>query len=396
MTDERPESAPHEPAAVAARDYDPRPAQDRGAGPPAASPAPAWLRASSDIAVRCFALAFCVVALVYALGILRVVVLPVIVALLFTTLLLPPARWLRGRGLPDGLAAAFALLGAVLLLAAIGTAIAPSIGGQVNDLGTGVQDGVRKITQVLADEPFNLSRREIDQRVDDSLERVRENSSSITKGVTTGAVLLGEVLTGLIVTLLLTFFFLKDGTVIWNWLTRLLAPGHREGADELGARIFAALSGYVRGIALVGLVDAVLIGIALLIVGVPLVVPLMILTFFGAFMPLIGAFLAGLAAVLIALVFNGLGAALIVLGAIVVVQQIEGHLLYPILMSRTVNLHPAVIVLALALGGVTAGIIGVFLAVPLAGIVSTVLDYVRRHPQPDPPLAATEAEAVPG
>jgi len=394
VTDDPPVAAAHGPAAVAARDRDLRSREDQGARHPSGSLAPVWLRASTDIALRCFALAFCIVALVYALGILRVVVLPIVVALLLTTLLLPPARWLRRHGLPDGLAAAVTLLGAVLVLAGIGTAIAPSIGGQVNDLGTGVQDGVRKTTQVLADKPFNLSRREIDQRVDDSLDRLRQNSSSITKGVTSGAVLLGEVLTGLIVTLLLTFFFLKDGSAMWNWLTRLFARDHREGADELGARIFAALSGYVRGIALVGLVDAVLIGIALLIIGVPLVVPLMILTFVGAFMPLIGAFLAGLAAVLIALVFNGLVAALIVLGVIVLVQQIEGHLLYPILMSRTVNLHPAVIILALALGGVTAGIIGVFLAVPLAGIVSTVLDYVRSHPQPDPPLAATEAEAV--
>ena len=206
------------------------------------------------------------------------------------------------------------MIGAVLVLAAIATAVAPSIGGQVDDLGTGVQDGVRQATDVLAEKPFNLSKTELRDRVDEAIARVRENSSGVTQGLTTGAVLLGEVLTGLIVTLLLTFFFLSDGRGMWDWLVGLAAPGHRRGADELGARVFAALSGYIRGIALVGLVDAILIGIALLIIGVPLVIPLMILTFLGAFMPLIGAFLAGLAAVLIALVSNGVVAALLVLG----------------------------------------------------------------------------------
>jgi predicted PurR-regulated permease PerM len=295
----------------------------------------------------------------------------------------------------DGLATVLTLLGALLVVAAIATAVAPSIGGQADELGAGVQDGVREVSRVLADEPFNLSREELNARVDEGLAQLRENSDGVTEGVTSGAVLLGEALTGLIVTILLLFFFLKDGRGMWDWTVGLVAGRNREAADAIGARVFTALSGYMRGIALVGLVDAVLIGIALLIIGVPLVVPLMILTFLGAFIPLIGAFLAGLAAVLIALVFNGLAAGLIVLGAIVLVQQIEGHLLYPLLMSRTVSLHPAVIVLALALGGVLAGIIGVFLAVPLAGVIATVLDYLRNRPLPDPPMAPTEAAAVP-
>jgi len=119
---------------------------------------------------------------------------------------------------------------------------------------------------------------------------------------------------------------------------------------------------------------------------VPLVVPLMVLTFIGAFLPLIGAFLAGLAAVLIALVSNGVVAALLALGAIVLVQQIEGHLLYPLLMARTVHLHPAVIILALSVGGILAGIVGVFLAVPVAGVISVVLSYVRHEPPPESPV----------
>jgi predicted PurR-regulated permease PerM len=285
------------------------------------------------------------------------------------------------------------MVGALLVIVAIGAVIAPSIGGQASDLGGGVQDGVREVTRLLSEEPFNVSRADLDKRVNEGLDTLRANSGRLTHGVTSGAVLLGEFLTGLIVTVLLTFFFLKDGREMWDWLVGLIAPHHSGRAEEVGQRVFSALAGYVRGIVLVGLFDAVLIGIALLIIGVPLVIPLMLLTFLGAFMPLIGAFLAGLAAVLIALVFNGLVAALFVLGAVVLVQQVEGHLLYPVLMSRTVHLHPAVIVLSLALGGVVAGIIGVFLAVPTAAAISTVIDYVRHRPAPDPPLAEVESSA---
>jgi predicted PurR-regulated permease PerM len=363
--------------------------------PPSRPLVPDWLRASSEWTWRSLVVGFGLVAAVYALGYLRIVVLPVIIAILLTTLLLPLKRFLNNRGLGDAAATALTMLAAILLLAAVLTAIAPSIGNQVSDLRTGVEDGVRKATTVLADKPFNLSKNELDDSVDKALERLRENSSSLTKGVASGAVVVGELLTGLIVTLLLVFFFLKDGRQMWDWIIGL-GGRHRDHrrADELGARVYAALSGYVRGIALVGLVDAILIGIALLIIGVPLVVPLMILTFLGAFMPLIGAFLAGLAAVLIALVSNGFVAALFVLGAIILVQQVEGHVLYPVLMSRTVHLHPAVIVLSLAIGGIVAGIIGVFLAVPIAGVASTVISFVREEPPPESPLTEPETGAA--
>jgi predicted PurR-regulated permease PerM len=265
-------------------------------------------------------------------------------------------------------------------------AIAPSIAGQTDELGTGVEDGVREVSDVLADEPFSLSEAEIRDRVDQGLDALRENSGPLTHGVRTGAILLGEIITGLILTVLLTFFFLKDGERMWRWITGFVSAERRADWDEVGSRVYVALGGYVRGIALVGLVDAVLIGLALVVIGVPLVVPLMVLTFLGAFLPLIGAFLAGLAAVLIALVSNGVVAALLVFGVIVLVQQVEGHLLYPLLMGRTVNLHPAVIIVALGIGGIIGGIIGVFLAVPVAGVISVILSYVRREPPPESPV----------
>jgi len=155
--------------------------------------------------------------------------------------------------------------------------------------------------------------------------------------------------TGLIIVVLLTFFLLKDGERMWAYVVRLMGRRARDDSEAIGRRVYAALAGYVRGIALVGLVDALLIGIALVIIGVPLVVPLMIITFFAAFVPLIGAFVAGLVAVLIALVSGGLVDAVLVLGAM-------------------------------------GGIVGVFLAVPVAGIVSVILDFARDRPAPESPL----------
>jgi predicted PurR-regulated permease PerM len=347
---------------------------------------PGWYRTAAAVSWRFLAIVAAAGVVVYALVHLRVVVLPIIVALLASTLLLPVVRWLKGHGAPDALAAAGSMLGAFLLIVAIGTAVAPSIGDQFGDLRPRAEDGLREATDVLADPPFNLSEREIRQNVDKGIARLRENGGPLARGVQSGAVILGEIVTGLLITVLLTFFLLKDGERMWGYFLSLTGSRSRRDADEIGNRVYAALAGYVRGIALVGLVDAVLIGLALLVIGVPLVIPIMVITFFAAFIPLIGAFVAGLVAVLIALVSGGVVDAALVLGAIVLVQQIEGHVLYPLLMGRTVHLHPAVIVVALAAGGILGGIVGVFLAVPTAGILSVVLEYARERPAPESPL----------
>jgi predicted PurR-regulated permease PerM len=347
---------------------------------------PAWYRTAAAASWRFLAIAGAIAAVVYALVHLRVVVLPIIVALLASTLLLPLVRWLKDHKVPDGLAAALAMTAGFLLVAGVVTAVAPSVADQFGELRPQAEDGIREASEVLADPPFNLSRGEIDRAVDNGIERLRENSGPLARGLQSGAVLLGEILTGLIIAVLLTFFLLKDGERMWGYVLSRFGDRSRHDADELGRRAYTALAGYVRGIALVGVVDAVLIGIALVIIGVPLVVPLMVITFFAAFVPLIGAFVAGLVAVLVALVSGGLVDALLVLGAIILVQQVEGHLLYPVLMSRTVHLHPAVIVVALAAGGILGGIVGVFLAVPVAGVLSVILDYSQDHPPPESPL----------
>jgi predicted PurR-regulated permease PerM len=354
---------------------------------------PGWYRTAGAVSWRFLAIAGAAFAVVYALVHLRVIVIPIIVAVLASTLLLPIVTWLKRHRVPNALAAAVAMLGAVLALAAVATAVAPSLGSQFGDLRAQSEDGVRQATDQLAQPPFNLSKREIHDRVNRGLKTLRKNSGPLARGLGSGAVLLGEVLTGLIVAVLLCFFLLKDGAQMWAWVLRLVRKGSRDDANEVGNRVYTALAGYVRGIAMVGFVDAVLVAIALLVIGVPLVVPLAIITFFAAFIPLIGAFVAGLLAVLVALVSGGVVDALLVLGAIILVQQVEGHLLYPLLMSRAVHLHPAVIVVALGAGGILAGIIGVFLAVPIAGVISVVLDYTQNRPPPETPLSEAPAAA---
>jgi predicted PurR-regulated permease PerM len=202
----------------------------------------------------------------------------------------------------------------------------------------------------------------------------------------------GEVITGLVLSLFLTFFFVKDSERFTRWILDFAGRERAPHLREIGHRSATAVSGYLRGQATVGLVDGVFIGIGLAIVGVPFVVPLAFLTFVAAFLPLVGAVVAGALAALVALVTKGFTAALIVVGIALLVQQLEGHLLAPLLLGRAVSLHPVVIILALAAGSILGGIIGAFLAVPIAAVVTAVGTYLRGDEPIGEPADAGEPE----
>jgi len=357
---------------------------------------PRWLSSGAAIAWRLLAIVAAVALTVYALAYLRVVVVPLIVALLLSTALRPPTRWLARHRFSDAAAAGTVMLGMVAILAGALTLAGTAVGRQFSDLADSIQAGIREAGDVLAEPPFNLSPADIDQRIDDAMAQLSDSGGSLTGGVVHGAVVVGEVITGLIITLLLLFFFLKDGPMLWRWVVETFGGRSRARVDEVARRAYTALAGYVRGLALVGVADATMIGAGLAILGIPLVLPLMLLTFLGAFLPLIGAFAAGLAAVLIALVAGGVGKALIVLALVVAVQQIEGHLLYPLIMGQAVNVHPIAVILALAAGGILAGIIGIFIAVPILTVAATVLSYLREKrtpPEPSKPQQPATAAA---
>lgn len=214
---------------------------------------------------------------------------------------------------------------------------------------------------------------------------VSDNRDALTSGALSTAATVGEIAAGTALALFALIFFLYDGPVIWRFLLRAAPRVRRERVDVAGRRSFACLVGYVRATALVAVVDAVGIGLGLAIVGVPLVVPLAALVFLGAFVPTVGAVLTGGVAVLVALVANGPIPALVVLLVVIGVQQLEGHVLQPLLLGRAVRLHALAVVLAVAAGVVVAGITGALLAVPLLAVLNTA---VKSLTNPDHPPAA--------
>jgi putative heme transporter len=313
----------------------------------------------------------------YLLILLKVIVVPVIVALFLATLLVPLVNWLEQRGWPHLPAVLAVFGGAVLLIVAIVAGFVPLIGNELGALRQRADEGIAEVQAFIASRPFGLSEEDLNRYLDQARERFTENSAGLTRGAVEGATLVGEVITGLILCLFLTFFFVKDSERFTRWILDFAGREREPHLRAIGTRSATAVSGYLRGQASVGLVDAVFIGIGLAIVGVPLVIPLAFLTFVAAFLPLVGAFIAGALAALVALVTKGFTAALIVVGITVLVQQLEGHLLAPLLLGRAVSLHPVVIILALAAGAILGGIIGAFLAVPIAAVVTAVGTYLR-------------------
>ena len=310
----------------------------------------------------------------YVLVQLRAVIMPLIAGLFFATLLVSPARWLARRGCPDGLAAVAVMAASVAAPAAVGAAIAPTVAGELDDLGRSARAGLDQVATWLVSGPLGISPADVDRVLDRGLEELRANSQVITTGVLSGALVAVEVVAGLLLTVVIVFFLVKDGDQIWRWVVDLLPRSRRADARELGQRAWSTLSAYLRGVAVVALVNAIFVGIALALIGVPLILPLVVLTFLGAFFPLVGTVVVGL---VVALVSEGVAAAVLVIAAITVIQQLEGDLLYPVVVGRLIRLHPLAILLALTTGTAVAGVVGALLAVLLAAVGWTVVSYLR-------------------
>lgn len=329
------------------------------------------------------------------------IVLPVALALIVTTVLAPVAaameRWLR---FPAALAAAGALLGSIGIVAAVGVLLAPSVGGQTGDIISDTVKGLERLQHWVQDSNF-VSKAQVDAALQGLQDKIGESSTDIASGVLVGVSAVTSAIVTMVVTLILTFLFLKDGRKFLPWVHAM--AGDRVGVhlDEVLSRAWATLGGFIRTQALVSLIDAVFIGIGLVLVGVPLAIPLAVFTFFGGFVPIVGAFVVGAIAVLVALVSVGWDGALIVLLIIVAVQQLEGNVLSPWLQSKSMNLHAAVVLLSVALGSTLFGIIGAFLAVPVVAVAAVVLRYVNEQvaaaegtPPPLEPVVVETLESV--
>jgi len=300
----------------------------------------------------------------YVLVRLSTVVFPVLIALLLSALLHPMVAWLKRRRVPGALAAALVLAGAVVSVLGLFSFVGPAAASQFDELGEGVRRGLVQGAELLTSGPFGLTEQDLQRRISEGEQQIRDNLYGLAGRVVSGALIAVNLLAGTVLVLFLVFFFLKDGEQMGEWAARLARPHWREGVRELGRRSFAVLNTYARGVVIVALVDAVLIGLALLLIGVPLVLPLAVVTFFAGFFPLVGAFVAGALSVLVALVTGGVGDAALVLVAVIAVQQIEGNVLYPMLVGSSLKLHPVATLLSVSAGTVLAGVVGALFAVP--------------------------------
>ncbi|MFD6921040.1 AI-2E family transporter [Streptomyces sp. NPDC059944] len=349
----------------------------------------AALRTSARLSVELLLVLVMVWVALWVVGQMWSVVWPLIVALFLTTLTWPCARFLRRRGWPPALAASAVTV--LFLIVALGVValIAVPVASQTGDLTDGVVQGIHKVREWAAGPPLNIGDDQISKASDATITRIQNSVGSVVTALVTGVSTLLNGLVTAVLALFLMFFFLKDGPRFLPWLTRQLPGRLATDVPTVAERSWDTLSAFVRSQALVGLLDAVLIGAGLWILGVPLVLPLAVLTFVTAFVPIVGAVFAGFVAVLIALVSNGLTDALIVLAIILVVQQLEGNVFQPMIQSRGLGLHAAVVLLAVTLGGALAGVVGSLLAVPAAALVAVIWNYLREQltevaPLPDP------------
>jgi predicted PurR-regulated permease PerM len=370
------------PEGAPARHPAPKPAPRRGH---AEDDVPFALRTAAAWSWRLIVVLAGFYVLLYAAAYVAVVIVPVIVALLLAALLQPGAAALVRRGWRRGLAASAMLLVGLAVVAGIITLVVERFTAGFNDLAAQVSEGLDQIEAFVV-RTFPVTRGQLEDAVGALQDFLVSNEDTLATGAITTATTVGEVITGTVLALFTLFFFLKDGRSIWLWLVGLFPRDARAYVDEAARRSWRTLISYVRATVIVALVDAVGIGIGLAILGVPLVIPLAALVFLGAFIPIIGSFLAGSVAVLVALVSVGPVKALIALGIVVAVMQLEGHVLQPLLLGRAVHVHPLAVVLAIAAGLLIAGIFGALIAVPVVACTNVAGTYLsRRNEGPRPP-----------
>jgi len=313
------------------------------------------------------------------IGQLWSIAFPVFLGLLIATVFEPMVTRLRAWGWPSLLATILVFLLALLLLVGVVVAIVPTVADQAPQLVQGAIGGIEQIQLLLAGPPFNLAGTQIGQAVQTAIGQLQQNAASIAGGVVTGVSAIASGLVNIVLAVVVAFLFVKDGPRFLPWLIHTTGPTAGAHLSAVGVRAWSRLGGFIRSQALIGLVDAVFIGVGLVLLGIPLALPLAVLTFFGAFVPIIGALVAGAFAVLVALVSQGVTTALLTLVLILVVQQVEGNLLQPVIQGKGLGLHSAVVILAVTAGSSLYGIAGAFFAVPVVAVAAELLRYVSEQ-----------------
>jgi putative heme transporter len=311
--------------------------------------------------------------LLHIFGLLSVVMVPVIIGLLLSAVASPIVDRLEQARLPRPLATALVVVTGLVALIALVALVAQQFTSGFGDLRSSFESSLDKLEKYLTD--LGLSR----TALSDFFDRVQEGvggSGDLGGTVVQATTTAGHLLTGLFITLFATIFFTYDGRDIWSWVVRLFPEAARDRVQGSGERAWAVLTAYVRATVIIAAVDAIGIVAVAAVLGLPFLVPIGVLVFLGAFIPVVGAAISGMAAVAVALVSDGPVSAIVMLGGVVGVQQLEGHVLQPFLMGRLVRVHPLAVVVVIAIGGLVAGIFGALIAVPLTAIINAVAGYL--------------------
>lgn len=310
---------------------------------------------------------------------LWVVFFPLSIALLVSTVLSPPVTWLRRHKVPSAAAALLVMLGFISVVVGVIAVLTPQVAGQAPAIAKQASGGLQEIRIWLTDGPLQLSDGQITRAISAVQDRLQDSAEAISSGIFSTLSAATNAVVNLVLILMLSFFFIKDGHRFLPWLSTL--GGHRAGEHtvELLSRVWRSIGGFIRTQSLVAFIDAVLIGIGLAMLGVPLAIPLAVITFFGGFIPIIGAFASGILAVLVTLVTNDFKAAVIAAVIVVGVQQLEGNVLSPWLQGKTMNLHAGVVLMSVTAGGTLFGVTGAFLAVPVAAAAAELFRYLNEQ-----------------
>ena len=354
-------------------------------GTPAAEPppelqagsVPRWLQTSAAWSWRLLLLAAALYVAARVAALLYIVVVPCAAAILLTALLQPLTAPLRRRGMSSLAATWCILLLAIVLLGGAGWLVTTRVQADYPSLVTQFKHTTTQVQAWLAGPPFHLHTGSLQQLSNDVVKYLSQHKSAVEGTVVTGSRIVVELLAGVVLCFFVSFFLIKDGERIWQWLTSRFQPERRRRAGLAGAAAWQAVVYYVRGTVAVAAIHAVVLGVTLTIIGAPLVAPLALFMFVAAFVPLLGVLVAGAVALLVVLATKGWIAAIIVLIVMVVMNQLEGHLLQPQVVGKMVRLHPLAVILVLAVGGVVAGIAGAVVAVPITAAITRAARALR-------------------
>jgi putative heme transporter len=334
------------------------------------------------------------VVVLWVLKRLEIIVVPVLLALMISALLVPAVDWMDRRGLPRGAAVAVVLLGGFAVLGGILTFVVSQFIVGLPDLTEQVTHSIDNTRRWLIEGPAHLRSEQIDNAGNAAIQALHNNQAKLTSGALSTAATITELVTAAVLVLFTLIFFLYGGRNIWQYVVKIFPIGVRDRVMEAGSAGYGSLIGYVRATFLVALTDAAGVGTGLAIMSVPLALPLASLVFLGAFIPLIGALISGLLAVVVALLAKGIVYALLTLGLLIVINQVEAHLLQPLVMGRAVSIHPLAVVLAIATGGVLAGIPGALLAVPTVAFLNNAVQVLLApDPSAEADRLATDSDA---